>query len=208
MTRNGTSQVLRRQERIINLRLERQEERRQDEAANAQRFAENMLLDAPRGELVAPPTKRGDAAKPQRRVTGIEWLLNKGRIAEWQATPLARYGVDYRTATREVSLRSGLDFTVRGGEPPDRTQAMRDAEIRLEKAQREALHGLSEIILACNTIAGQQKTPREAAEGLWRTAEGMTITVCIAAKLLAKHYGLPIPEDETQGVDVRTKRCD
>ena len=36
MTRNGTSQLLQRRERAINLRLERQEIRRQDEAANDQ----------------------------------------------------------------------------------------------------------------------------------------------------------------------------
>lgn len=195
MTRNGTSQVLRRQERIINLRLERQEERRQDEAANDQRFAENMLLDEGRGEIVAHPEKRGETRKPQRRLTGIEWMLSKGLLTELQAQGLVIYGIDYRTANVEVTLRSGLNFSVGGGEAPDPSRSQQDARKRLDAAQKTALHSQSEIIVCCNMIAGQQLTPREAAEGLWRHQARMEVTTSIAGSLLARHYGLGVDDN-------------
>lgn len=190
MTNNGTSLVLRRRERIINLRLEKQEERRQDEAANADRFAENMALDASRDELAILPAKRGEPRKPQRRMTGIEWMLSKELLTELQAQALVVYGIDYRSANVEVTLRSGLNFTVGGGEHREPSKAQIAAKDRLELAQKIALHSQSEIIVCCNMIAGQQLTPREASEGLWRHQTRMEITTGIAGSLLAKHYGL------------------
>lgn len=192
MTRNGTSQLLQRRERAINLRLERQEIRRQDEAANDQRFAENVALDAARGELAVVPPKRGEARKPQRRLTGIEWMQSKGLLTDLQAQGLVIYGIDYRTAVTDITIRSGLDSTVRGGEAPDPGRAQQDARKRLDDAQKLALHSQSEIIVCCNMIAGQQLTPREAAEGLWRHQARMEVTTSIAGSLLARHYGLGV----------------
>lgn len=195
MTRNGTSQVLQRRERIINLRLEKQEERRQDEAANADRFAENMLLDGARAEITEVPAKRGEPRKPQRRLTGIEWMLSKGLLTQLQAQGLVLYGIDYRTANVEVTLRSGLNFTVGGGEPRAPSKAAIAARERLDTAQKTALHSQSEIIVCCNMIAGQQLTPREAAEGLWRHQARMEVTTSIAGSLLARHYGLGVDDN-------------
>lgn len=194
MTRNGTSQLLQRQQRVINLRLERQEIRRQDEAANDQRFAENVALDATRGELVVAPVKRGDPRKPQRRLTGLELLLSRDVIQHDEAVALRRYGDDYRAATIELSLKSGLDFTVRGGrELSDdaarkRAIAQQEALKRLQDAQNKGLGGQSDLMRACNLIAGQQKTPREAANDAARQAERLTWAIAVAGALLIKHY--------------------
>lgn len=194
MTRNGTSQVLQRRERLSNLRLERQETRRQDEAANDQRFAENMALDAGRGELIAPPAKRGDPRKPQRRQTGLELVLSRGVIQHVEAVALRRYGDDYRAATIELTLKSGLDFTIRGGvqvtdeAAQKRATAQKEAMRRLEDAQNNGLGGQSDLMRACNLIAGQQKTPREAANDAARQAERLTWAVGVAGALLVRHY--------------------
>lgn len=174
------------------LSVERQEKAKADDASMIRLTAENAALDYERGELVTPDTKRGEKRKPQRRLCGIELMERRGDITVDQRNALAMYGNDYRLAKpREARLRSCLDDTVRGTAdimPPSLSQ--RAANDRLTLAQYVALRGQSDLMEACNKIAGLQMTPREAAEGSARKSERMVTAVRIAADLLFRHYGL------------------
>src|SRR5437868_5614232 len=65
-----------------------------------------------------------------RRLTGLEWLVRKGRISAQAATAGARYGQAYRRAKTEPSLPSTLNAQpgATGIEGPTVAQLLEHAE--------------------------------------------------------------------------------
>lgn len=155
-------------------------------------FDQVQNLAVARGEIIERPRrKRGEGRKPMRRVTGLEWLARKGKITTAQKLAGDRYGEDWRTVL-EVSVKSGLDFTVRATSP----EGSERASERYERASR-ALAAANEFGLCqheemkrvCVAVCGEGRTVAEVAGG-WRSSPDIERTLVIGLDLLVRHYRL------------------
>lgn len=186
MTRNGTSQVLQRRERIINLRLEKQEERRKDHADNLARRSEVLTLEAMRGEeIIAPPANE---PRPMRRQSGLDWLWSKRRITETQQSAGLRYGDEYRLLN-DVSIPSMLRDNTGGGDPTYRMEARQILRDRVAKA-RQALGGHEQMTMLVDRVCGEGMRLRAMTDGDDAKAAKLEAVLLVALDLLAIHYGM------------------
>lgn len=107
-------------ERQRNLDAERMERARAEANAVTTGVAETVSLQEARGQVFAHPVqKRGERRKPIRKTAPVETL--GATKAQEQAGH--RYGEMWRALQPDGNLRSGLDFTVRGGEYPAEARA-------------------------------------------------------------------------------------
>ena len=90
--------------------LERQEKARAQARHVAAGVAETVALGRARGAAFEkPPAGRGERETAYRRLTGLEWLLRKGRITAAQAQAGERYGAVYRRAGQAPAIGSTLE---------------------------------------------------------------------------------------------------
>jgi hypothetical protein len=163
------------------------EQRRQAERVTAA-VAETVALSRSRGAAIEGPEPRRPA---HRRLTGLEWLVRKGRISAAAAAAGARYGQTYRRAKVEPSLPSTLNGEHGGTAPEGATIAelLRHAEgtaaaqMRLAELRRRLLRQ-SDLVRACDEICGEERTPREAAGGE-REGVRMEAVLKVALDILA-----------------------
>jgi hypothetical protein len=180
------------------LALERREKARAEARAVAEGVAESVTLSRGRGAAFEkPPETRGGRATPYRRLTGLAWLLRKGRITAGQAAAGERYGACWRRAQAEPAIGSTLDVQPgRGcaGGPPladilRAAEGRQAAEGRLE-SYRLRLQGQADLIAACDLVCGQELTPREAA-GAEREAARLEAVLKVALDILAAERRQP-----------------
>lgn len=150
---------------------------------------ETVALAALRGEEVAVPTRLGAGRKPARRVTGIDWLLSKGRIDHYQHQAAERYELDFATADSfglASCLRDG------GGDgDPDKNQARRmAAQTRLDNARKKGLKDHAGMIDLCNQVCGQGLRLRQVSQGDEKQSLKNEAILLVALDLLVEHYGI------------------
>lgn len=192
-TKTRTLTALAKAERQRRQLAERREAARAEQAAVRDGVAETAaLLEARGAALIRPPVRRGEREKPIRRMSGLEWLLSKGRITPAQAEAGARYGAAYRAVAQVGAIRSILDDTPRGA-GPGRTvaQAVAQAERhaaaggRLAAMRAGPLCGQRDLIRACDLVCGEEMTPREAAANGVEAAR-IEAVVLVGLSLLAR----------------------
>ncbi|MFN3513909.1 MAG: hypothetical protein ACK41C_12730 [Phenylobacterium sp.] len=161
---------LARLERARLLKIERQAKSRQEAREVAEGVAETVVLSRARGAAIDdPPAAAGGRRGAYRRAPGLDWLARRGRLTQAQKAAGERYGACYRRALGPPSLGSTLDVKpgLGGGGPP-LTAVVAQAEANLRAAEalarlRRQLQGQADLIAACDTVCGQELTPREAA---------------------------------------------
>ncbi|MEO8113600.1 MAG: hypothetical protein ABI655_04400 [Phenylobacterium sp.] len=154
------------------LRLERREKARTEAHAVASGVAETVGLSKARGAAFETPTARREGREtPHRRLSGLDWLLRKGKISEAQAVAGARYGACYRRAMMGDPIASTLEVQpgLGSGGPPltavlARADGRRAAQAKLG-ALRRALGDQPDLVRVCDLICGQEMTVREASGG-------------------------------------------
>lgn len=168
-------------------RLRLLEEKKAAEAMAAS-VAETVALSRARGAAIEAPAV-GRLA--HRRLTGLEWLVRKGRISGPAATVGLRYGQAYRRAKAEPSLPSTLNALPgsTGIEGPTVAEVLEHAEgtaqaRRVLAELRRRLLGQADLVLACDEICGEERTPREAAGGE-REGVRMEAVLKVALDILA-----------------------
>lgn len=140
---------------------------RQEQAATREGIAERVTLGEGRGEGFAVPRQVPGRAPPVRRLSGLAWLANKGRLSPLQMRAGLAYAEAYQGAQPPPGLRSTLDDTVGGRAGIDFAAlqaAMRRRlihEARLARFRRKLGHQ-TDLLRALDTICGDEKTPREA----------------------------------------------
>jgi hypothetical protein len=184
---------LARLERERLLQLERRGKARLEARAVAEGVAETVALSRARGAAIeTPEARRGERAKPYRRMTGLEWLARRGRLSEAQRAAGEAYGACYRRARGEAKIGSTLDIKpglgAAGGAPL--TAIIAQAEANLQAAEklaayRRRLCGQQALVAACDLVCGEELTPREAAEKE-RDAYGLERVLGVALDLLAE----------------------
>lgn len=155
--------------------------------------AETLTLDHQRGaEFLAPESKRGERAKPIRRLTGLEWLYRKGKITDDQKAVGERYGAIMRVAQSPTSIRSNLNQAPGGTGSRDGNmqQMIAAADRKIAAAHKlvtlqASLRHQGELIGALNMVAGIGMTPREASRN-GAQAAALEALVIVALDLLAK----------------------
>jgi hypothetical protein len=184
---------LARLERERLLQLERRGRARLEARAVAEGVAETVALSRARGAAIeAPDARRGERAKPYRRMTGLEWLARRGRLSEAQRAAGEAYGACYRRARGQARIGSTLDVkpglgAAAGGAPL--TAIIAQAEANLQAAEklaayRRRLCGQQALVAACDLVCGEELTPREAA-AKERDAYGLESVLGVALDLLA-----------------------
>lgn len=179
--------------------LERQqlgvEERRlkakAEDVALELRLVETAALAEARGEVFDRPTmKRGEQRKPMRRLTGLEWLRRKGRITDDAWAAGERYGAVYRLTKGAGAIASILneDRGIGGGQTiasvMQHSEKTAQASSKLAMYRRQLINQ-GAMIAACDTICGEELTPREAsADG--HEAGKLEAVLLIALDLLAE----------------------
>lgn len=181
--------------------LERQEKARAEARQVAEGVAETVALARARGAAFEkPPSARGDRETAYRRLSGLEWLLRKGRITAVQAQAGERYGAIYRRAGAAPAIGSTLDVQPGLSNPAGAPLAMilrqgagrREAEATLARLRRGLLDNI-DLIAACDLICGRELTPREAAGGE-RDGVRMEAVLKVALDILAMS---PAPSGRT-----------
>lgn len=168
-------------------RLRLLEDRKEAEAVAAS-VAETVALSRARGAAIESPATGRQA---HRRLTGLEWLVRKGRISGAAATAGLRYGQAYRRAKAEPSLPSTLNAQpgATAGEGPTIAEVLEHAEGRAQASRRLAhlrgrLLGQADLVAACDQICGEERTPREAGGGE-REGVRMEAVLKVALDILA-----------------------
>lgn len=184
-------------QRDINIREERRERARKDEAWASAAQTETLALEASRGvELVQPTQQTGQPRKPLRRKTGLQWLFDKGRLgspdlALSRFDAGVKYGSAYRTANDAPigSCIAHLEGGLISGSSPSGAQPLRiaAAQDRLVKARIIALRNNADMIKACDAILGGERTPLEYA-GTQRPADRAEAVLLIALDLLGDYF--------------------
>lgn len=170
MSRAPLKHYLARQERERLLRVEGQAKARREAREVAEGVAETSGLDEARGaEFVRPAVRRGERAKPIRRMTGLEWLATRSppRITAEARAAGERYGTVWREARADTSIRSGIDQSVTGSGGDNIGAAYIVAMSRVDAGKqldtlRAAIGHQPDLIAALDDICGREKTPREA----------------------------------------------
>lgn len=185
-------------ERRRNLVLEAQARSREDERSLAARLAETERLAADRREAIeVAPVRKGEPRRPMRRITGLQWLLARGRIAPVQAQAGVRYGHLCEGATKG-DLPSSLKERLGGPAPLTPAEAKLAAIRAKGRADWALRQGLPEpvgreLVRLCAQVCGENATVREAAGGDRLAAERMEVELGLALNLLAVHFGLASP---------------
>lgn len=168
-------------------RLRLLEQKREAEALGAG-VAETVALSRARGAAIEGPAPGRQA---HRRLTGLEWLVRKGRISAEAATAGLRYGQAYRRAKSEPSLPSTLNAQpgATGLEGPTIAEMLEHAEGTAQARRRltdlrRRLWGQRDLVEACDRICGEERTPREAAGGE-RDGMRMEAVLKVALDILA-----------------------
>jgi hypothetical protein len=155
------------------LRLERQTQARAEARAVVDGVAETVALSRARGAAFEAPIDRKARAQPVRRLSGLEWLLRKGRLTAAEAAAGDRYGVAYRRAQRDLAIPSTLEAMAQANvsaagpslkQVVARAHGTAEASAALEGYRRRLLMQ-PDLVGACDVICGNEKTPREAAGG-------------------------------------------
>jgi len=194
----GPSAALEAADRRRNLVLESQARGRAEEGALERRLAETERLAAARGEaLERPHRQKGEPRQPMRRMTGLQWLLSKGRIDGVQAQAGLRYGHLCERAERG-DMPSSLKERVGGaspGAPGEARLAAIQAKDRADWAVRGGLPDAvgRELVALCVKVCGETATVREAAGGDRAAAERMEVQLGVCLNILAVHFGLARP---------------
>lgn len=185
-------------DRRRNLMLEAQARGREDERSLASRLAETERLAVQRGEaLERPLARKGEPRRPMRRISGLQWLLARGRIASLQAQAGLRYGQLCEGVTKG-DLPSSLKERMGGSPPLTPAEAKLAAVTAKGRADWVLRQGLPdpvgrELVRLCEVVCGQTATVREAAGGDRAVAERMEVELGLALNLLAVHFGLAPP---------------
>ncbi len=151
--------------------LERRARARAESRAVSAGVDETVALSAARGAAFeAPARTRGEREKPYRKLSGLDWLAKRGRIAAMQKSAGERYGACYRRARAEPSIGSTLDVKPESGGGTAISTVLAQAEGRVQAQARLAelrrrLGGQPALVAACDLICGEELTPREAAGG-------------------------------------------
>lgn len=187
MTRHAFLSRLERERLLV---LERRGKARVEAQALEDRMTETMTLAAERGEqLERAPQKRGEPRKPIRRLTGLTWLHRKGKITDDQFAAGERYGACYRKAQGDASISSILNQDRGQGAGQSlkavMQQSEQSAQARAKLAMyRRQLSNQTTMVQACNTVCGEELTPREAnSDG--HKASQMEAVLIVALSILA-----------------------
>ncbi|HEY8572755.1 hypothetical protein [Phenylobacterium sp.] len=171
--------------------LEQREKTRAEARQVGDGVAESVHLARRRGAAFEKPSAGHSGREtPYRRMTGLDWLMKKGRITGAQAQAGERYGAVYRRAEAGPKIGSTLEvqpgFADPGGPPLTfvlaQAEGRRQAEAQLGR-YRERLMGQADLIAACDLVCGRELTPREAA-GAEREAGRLEAVLKVALDLL------------------------
>lgn len=162
-----------RQARDRLLRLERHARSQAEAKAVMDGVSETVALSRRRGVAFEGPSGQGAKAQPYKRLSGLEWLLKKGRLTAAEATAGERYGVAYRRAKRDPSIPSTLEVqpqAMLGAAGASLKHLVAHAQgtaqaTGLLAVYRRRLLMQEDLIAACDRVCGEEKTPREAAGG-------------------------------------------
>lgn len=204
MARRNTDMHRAQRERL--LRLERQAKAREEDAALEASLAATVAHGEEKGaEFERKPQKRGEARKPIRRLTGLGWLLGKGRITQDQYAAGARYASAYQKSRVEIRIQSILNRDPTGGEGRTMADLIADGEERVYAAERLVkyrnwLLNQGDLVGACDAICGEEMTPREAAAN-GREAEAVEAILKVALDLISLHVA-PRRGEGPQNVDL------
>lgn len=155
--------------------------------------AETVALSMARGAAIAfPEADGGERRRPYRRMSGLDWLVRRGRLSEAQRATGERYGACYRQVRGEVTIGSTLDVKPGLGlaEGPPLATVIAQAESNLLAAERLAryrrrLHRQAALVAACDQVCGEELTPREAA-GAEREAYALEGVLRVALDMLGE----------------------
>lgn len=155
------------------LRLERQAQSRSEARAVMDGVAETVRLSRAKGAAFEAPAAKKARAQPIRRLSGLEWLLRKGRLTPAEAAAGERYGLAYRRARLDPAIPSTLEAMAlahHSAAGPSLKQLVARAHGTAEAvgalaAYRQRLLMQPDLITACDVVCGEERTPREAAGG-------------------------------------------
>ncbi|WP_309089727.1 hypothetical protein [Phenylobacterium sp.] len=162
-----------RQARDRLLRLERQARAQAEARAVMDGVAETVALSRARGAAIETPGRGKARAQPVRRLSGLEWLLRKGRLSVAEAAAGERYGQAYRRAKLDPAIPSTLEVqaqTAFSAAGPSLKHLVARAHGTAQASEllagyRRRLLMQPDLIGACDEICGEERTPREAAGG-------------------------------------------
>lgn len=174
------------------LELERQFASRAEEAAQIASMAQaRAMAEAKGAEFDQAPQKRGEPRKPLRRLSGLGWLLAKGKITEQAYQAGSRYGEAYRLAQPDAPIRSILDREPAGQGGCSVAHLLANGEARVYAAERLVMYrgmlgNMKLLIDACDAVCGREQTPREASlNGIG--AQVVQALVVVSLGLLTQH---------------------
>ena len=168
--------------------IERDRKDKADRDWHRTAMAETVALERTRGETIVEfEVKRGEADKPMRRKSGLDWLLSKGRIEPHQLSAGLKYGDDYRACT-DISLRSCCADSF-GGDGLIQMERREEAFKRLTRARTIGLSGNPTMIFLVDQVCGEGTRLREisGSDALSNKKEGI---LGVALDLLAAFYGI------------------
>jgi hypothetical protein len=162
-----------RQARDRLLRLERQARTQAEARAVMDGVAETVALSRRRGVVFDGPSGTKARAQPFKRLSGLEWLLKKGRLTVAEAAAGERYGLAYRRAKLDPSIPSTLEVkpqAMLSASGPSLKHLVAHAQGTAQAAgllagYRRRLLMQKDLLAACDQVCGEEKTPREAAGG-------------------------------------------
>jgi hypothetical protein len=156
--------------------------------------SETVALGENRGEMFDRQTKPTPGRqKPVRRLSGVDWLQRQGKLSERRQRAAVAYCEAYEGAMSVDGLRSclGEHTPGNGNKPVAYIIASAEARARsihtLRGLHRAMMHQ-EDLIVACDLIVGQGKTPREAASNGSQAAR-LEALVLVALDLIAVSIG-------------------
>jgi len=177
-------------ERRRNLEIEAQSKARTEAEAVTAGVAETLALEEARGrDFLRPPVRRGERAKPVRRLDGLDWLASKGRLTPRQVQAGRRYEKLFRILeTGDVASCLAL-LEIRGtAGAPAPAEAKTWARFKLAAA-RAAVGDHAGLVFALDQISGLGLRPREVTTDQ-RGSERLEDRLAIGLDLLVREWGL------------------
>lgn len=176
------------------IRLLAAERRAKERAADARMewgvSADTMTLAAERGdEITQFPIRPGEREKPLKRLSGLDWLWNKGRIDTTQMAAGLKYGDQYRIAS-DVSVRSAMNFSRAGGDGSTSQEIRKEAQENVAAARGRGLNGHPTLIALMDAIAGEGMRVRDYSGSDDALAAKNEANLLIALDHLATFYGM------------------